>query len=494
VKDELVGKVADEVVSLQRVWVEKVKEKRGRRFSTGDWRGMLEAKNRLVPCEKQLREVFDAYVVSANAGYEVVSSLTNYVCPEDEPWLEHYQTVAVFEVLYEFDREFRRASLEVAKAVDRAGDLIEKEAFARFSGRYGPTWIADYVATPGSFSNLMRRILDGVNIKTMYKWTFINAVSAARNTSYSVMFGSKFLDVLAETNDVRGAVEAEKERIKQMWLSPAETQVQIMRELGHKSFDYDKCLRMFRERIQETTVKAAEAGVHYANLSLIPTWAAGDFHHVSQTTYNLCKGDVEMAILESLTEAVEKTIEKAKKDGKLKSPYKIPTWEITAAGAAHIMRLDGFTSETVNDLLTRRFYNLLAADPGRFRYECMNDEFLNFLSQGERLIDKPPMGLGGRVHGVKIDLSPIDDNEVLKNPQRYSWPECPITARFSGLLKFADDPFHLYSDPMVCLYATELIALDSSKPYLPHLFCKQCASARLVPSKCRYCLAEKPIK
>jgi hypothetical protein len=172
----------------------------------------------------------------------------------------------------------------------------------------------------------------------------------------------------------------------------------------------------------------------------------------------------------------------------------VPTWEITAAGAAHILHLDGFTSEMVNDLLSRRFHNLLLEHPEKYRYECMNEEFVNFLSQGEHLIGKPPAGLGGVVHGVRIDLSPIEDNQVLKNPQRYTWPECPITARFGGLLKFADDPFHLHSDPMICLYATELIALNPSNPYLPLFFCKQCGSARLLPNKCRYCLAEKPIK
>jgi hypothetical protein len=267
-----------------------------------------------------------------------------------------------------------------------------------------------------------------------------------------------------------------------------------MKEAKQESFDYKKCMMMFKDRIFDATIKAAEAEVHYANLSLVPFWAAGDFHHVSQTTYNLCKGDVEMAILDSLTEAFESTIKRAERNGKLRNPSEIPTWEITAAGAAHIMRLDGFTSEMINDLLLRRYFNLILENPRKFRYECMNDEFVGFLAQGEHIIERSPAGLGGQVHGVKIDLQPIDNNEVLKNPQRYSWPECPITARFSGLLRFADDPFHLYSDPMICLYGTELIALEPQKPYLPLFQCKQCPSARLMPSRCKYCLAEKPIK
>jgi len=307
------------------------------------------------------------------------------------------------------------------------------------------------------------------------------------------MFGSRFLDTLKKTDDTRAAIKAEKERMKEMWLNPIETQIQIMKEVGQKSFNYGRCLKKFKEEIYESTVKAAESKVHYVNLSLIPFWSAGDFHHIAQTTYNMCKGDVEMAVLESLTLALEKTIRNAAKKGRLQNPYKIPTWEVTAAGAAHIMRLDGFTSEMVNELFMKRHYNLLLDNPEKFKAECMSDEFVNFLTQGEHIIEKPPRGLGCRVNGIDIDLSAIENNEVLRNPQRYSWPECPITTRFSALLKFADEPFHLFSDPLICLYATQLIALNPEKPYLPFFNCKNCASARLLPSRCKYCLAEKPI-
>ena len=488
---KLAEKIGDDVVRIQRSWIKIIERNRGKKFKVSDWRPMLETKNDLEPHERQSKEVFDLYIVSANAGYNIIKGLTDYIYPQDEPWLEHYQTTAVFEILYEYDRDFKRASTTLVKAIDKSDDLIQKEVFARFYGRYGQTWIVDYVATPGSFSNLYKRILERVNIRPDYKWTFINAVSAARNTSYSVMFGSKFLEALDSGKSINEAIKAEKEVLKEMWLNPLETQVRIMKEVGHRSFDYERCIKTFKEKIYEATVKAAEAGVHYTNLSLIPLWAAGDFHHVSQTTYNLCKGDIEFAILQSLTDALERTIDNAKKDGKLKNPYKIPTWEVTASASAYIMRLDGFTSSMVADLLMRRFYNLILKDPKIFRYECTNEEFVNFLSQGEYFIEKPPRGLGRKVWNVDIDLSPIDENEILSNPQHYSWPECPITSRFASLLRFADEPFHLISDPMVCLYATELIALNPDKPHLPYLFCKKCVSARYLPFRCKYCLAEK---
>jgi len=38
------------------------------------------------------------------------------------------------------------------------------------------------------------------------------------------------------------------------------------------------------------------------------------------------------------------------------------------------------------------------------------------------------------------------------------------TCRFVALLHFSDEPFHLVSDLMVCLYAMELIALNQTSP------------------------------
>ncbi|MEM3522570.1 MAG: DUF2193 family protein [Candidatus Bathyarchaeia archaeon] len=491
-KNELLAeKIAKEILAIQKTWVETVKNKRNKKFKIEDWKSMLQFKNNLMPHEKQSKEIFNLYITSANACYKTLSNLTDYIHPEDEPWLEHYQTTSVFEILYEYDREFKNASIKLAEAIDKFKDLIIEEIFARFCGRYGLTWIVDYVPTPGSFSNLYKKILDKIDIKPDYKLAFINAVSAARNTSYSVMFGLKFIEILNNGKSVEEAIKAEIEILKNMWLNPIETQIQIMKEIGHKSFDYEKSIKTFKEQIYKAVIEAAKAGVHYTNLSLVPLWAAGDFHHVSQTTYNLCKSDIVMAILESLTEVLEKTINKAIKERKIKDPYKIPTWELTAAASAYIMRLDGFTSSMISDLLMKRYYNLLLKDPKKFIYECMNDEFINFLNQGEYYIEKPPLGLGCKVWDIKIDLSPIDENEVLKAPQKYIWPECPITIRFANLLCFADEPFHLISDPLICLYATELIALNPSKPYLPHFHCKKCISAKYLPFRCEYCLAKK---
>ncbi len=32
-----------------------------------------------------------------------------------------------------------------------------------------------------------------------------------------------------------------------------------------------------------------------------------------------------------------------------------------------------------------------------------------------------------KIAGFKVDLDPIGENEVLMNPQRYTYPACPMT-------------------------------------------------------------------
>lgn len=59
-----------------------------------------------------------------------------------------------------------------------------------------------------------------------------------------------------------------------------------------------------------------------------------------------------------------------------------------------------------------------------------NADFLDILMRGEEILETAPIGGGGTVKGVKVDLSPVNKNEVIMNPQRYTYPACAITQRF----------------------------------------------------------------
>ena len=73
------------------------------------------------------------------------------------------------------------------------------------------------------------------------------------------------------------------------------------------------------------------------------------------------------------------------------------------------------------------------------------------------------------------------------NPQRYTYPACAITVRFSSLMRLADYPCLLTSEPITATMMTNIIALDKETPGSPVRGCKQCASACLADNKHEYC-------
>ena len=159
----------------------------------------------------------------------------------------------------------------------------------------------------------------------------------------------------------------------------------------------------------------------------------------------------------------------------------------TAVGAAYILEKDGFTASMVVDLLTKRYTNYVQLNPTRgAAAELHNVDFMDMLMRGSKLLEVKPVGKGGFVGGVKVDLSPIDNNEVLANPQRYTYPACAITVRFSSLMRLADFPCLLTSEPVTATLMTNLIALNKDKPGSPARGCKMCATSDLVKTH-KYC-------
>src|SRR5690606_12979563 len=106
----------------------------------------------------------------------------------------------------------------------------------------------------------------------------------------------------------------------------------------------------------------------------------------------------------------------------------------TAAAAEYILELDGFNAPMVVDLLTRRYHNFVQLMPNRSAAaELHNCDFMDMAYRGWKLIDKARRMKNGsdgpvvpKVAGFAVDLSPIHENEVLMNPQRYAYPACAI--------------------------------------------------------------------
>ena len=90
--------------------------------------------------------------------------------------------------------------------------------------------------------------------------------------------------------------------------------------------------------------------------------------------------------------------------------------------------------------MQKRFTNYIMSHPYNRSMvgELHVNDFLDFITRGQRLITPKPMGSGGKVIGVSIDLKPVIFNPKLNNPQMYTDPFTAITVKATALLRFVD--------------------------------------------------------
>jgi hypothetical protein len=107
---DLYEKMIHEAMAAQKADVETIKKKRGNSFKLTDAKVYLDAVSGMKAIGKQSQAVIDLHKESVKAHYNILSKLTKTVRPEDDPFVEHYQTPVILEILYEKDPEFKRAS------------------------------------------------------------------------------------------------------------------------------------------------------------------------------------------------------------------------------------------------------------------------------------------------------------------------------------------------------------------------------------------------
>jgi hypothetical protein len=491
---ELYRKMINEALMAQHADVETVKKKRGSSFLVEDTRAYMDVVNKMKPIENQSKSVFKLHVDSVNAHFNILSSLTKTIRPEDDPFVEHYQTPAILEIICEEDEKFKKSLEAFIAAVGKAEALVGLEAARRYGGFYGPTCVVDFALIPGSTSNVVNRILKTVNIPDAHKQAILAAKSWGMNTSYGI--GEVFANQVEKGATLAQAVKQEIDEIKYIYESPIEAQGKLMDAFGHKSFDVRKYMSEYKKKMIATVKEAMNEGVHYGNILTVPAYCVGDIsHHIAQSTFNMCKDDVIMAVIEATTEVMDSTLNKAA--DKIKNEYQLLSLATGSSAAAveYILELDGFNAIMVVDLLTKRFHNYVQLYPTRgAAAELHNCDFMDMIYRGWKLLDRSMRqrnGLGGRlvpkVSGFNIDLEPIHQNEVLMNPQRYAYPACAITVRFSALMRLADYPCLLTSEPVTATMMTNIIALHKETPASPARVCKGCASASLVDFRHAYC-------
>ncbi len=491
---ELYEKMINEAIMAQKADVETVKKYRGQDFKIEHTKSYVDVANNMEAVDGQSEAVINLHVNSINAHYETLKSLTDTVRPEDDPFVEHYQTPAILEILYEEDEDFKMSMDKFIDAIGNSEALIGREVVRRYGGFYGPTCVVDFALIPGSTSNVVNRILKTVDIPVDHKQTILSSKSWGMNTSYGI--GEVFAGKIEEGDTLTEAVEKEIEMIQSIYKTPVEAQAKLMDSLGHKSFDVRKYMSQYKDKISKSVKEAIDDGVHYGNIVTLPAYCVGDIsHHIAQSTYNMCKDDVIMAIIEATTDVIESTLTNAVDN--INDPYQLLSLATGASACSveYILELDGFNAPTVVELLTRRFHNLVQQYPTRgAAAELHNCDFMDMIYRGWEHLDEERKCKNGsegplepNVAGFKVDLNPVRKNEVLMNPQRYTYPACAITVRFSSLMRLADYPCLLTSEPVTATMMTNIIALHKETPASPARVCKNCASASVVDFRHAYC-------
>ena len=490
----LYKKIIDEAMGAQRADLSVLQKKRGQKFEVKDGRPYVDAVNKMSAGKDQSEAVIDLHVQSVNAHYDTLLSLTDYVRPEDDPFVEHYQTPAVLEILYDIDEDFRKSVDKFIEAIAKSEALIGLESARRYSGFYGPTCVVDFALIPGSTSNVVNRILRNTDIPVDHKKAILAAKSWGMNTSYGV--GDVFAHDIENGGTLAAAVDKEIEELQFIYDEPMAAQAKLMESVGMSSFDPVKYMEEYRRRMEPYVKKAIDDEVHYANIVTVPAYCVGDIaHHIAQSTFNMCKDDMVMGIIEAVTDVMENTlrqnVDKFKSYGELLA---VATGS-SAAAAEYILELDGFNGPAVVEFLTRRFHNFVQLYPTRgAAAELHNCDFMDMVFRGWNIMDDARKAKAGsdalltpHVAGLPVDLSPVDNHDVIQNPQRYVYPACAITVRFAAMMSLADYPCLLTSEPVTATMMTNLIALDKGTAAAPVRACKNCASASCVDFRHQYC-------
>ena len=491
---ELYEKMINESMAAQRADVDTIKTKRGQKFVIGDAKPYVDAVETMTAIGNQSQAVIDLHKNSVISHYETLKGITKAVRPEDDPFVEHYQTPVVLEILKEQDAAFAKSVDTFVEAIARAEAVIGLESVRHYGGFYGPSCVVDFALMPGSTSNVVNQVLQKTDIPVEHKRAILAAKSWGMNTSYGL--GDAFAKALEAGATPAEATKKEIAIMQKIYREPVEAQAELMDAAGMSSFDPRKYMAEYRRRMEPTVRAAVDDDVHYGNILTVPAYSVGDVaHHIAQSTFNMCKDDVVMAVIEAVTDVMESSLRKSLDD--YKSYWDVLSLATGASAAAteYILELDGFNAPMIVDLLTKRFHNYVQVYPDRgAAVELHNCDFMDTIYRGWKILDKAQRYRAGlkeelapKVGKYPVDLAPIHKNEVLMNPQWYAYPACAISVRFAALMSLADYPCLLTSEPVTATMMTNIIALEKGTAAAPVRGCKNCAAACLVDRRHQYC-------
>jgi len=205
-----------------------IRQKRGGPFKFTDAKPYVDALNGMKPGEGQSKEVFDLHVQSVNAHYNILNKIAvnGTIRPEDDPFVEHYQTPPILEILYEADPAFKASMWKFIDALAANKALLGRESARIYGGMYGPTCVVDFAFSTGSISNVVNRILRGefvpLDIPKDHKRTILASKSWGMNTSYGL--GAAFRGTLESGKTAADAEQAEVDMMQFIYREPVNAQ------------------------------------------------------------------------------------------------------------------------------------------------------------------------------------------------------------------------------------------------------------------------------
>ena len=153
---------------------------------------------------------------------------------------------------------------------------------------------------------MVNRILKDTPISTQHKQAILAAKSWGMNTSYGI--GEAFANALE-------AGKTGPRRALRRWRSSRRSTVTRWRprptcgRRGTVLVRPPEYMKRYRAGIEGAVKAALDEGIHYANIVTVPAYCVGDIaHHISQSTFNMCKDNVVIAAIEAATAVMERTL------------------------------------------------------------------------------------------------------------------------------------------------------------------------------------------
>ena len=122
---ELYEKMINESVAALQADIDVISKNRYNDFKIVDAKPYADAVAGMTCADGQAKSVIDLHKKSVESHYKVLTSVTETIRPEDDPFIEHYQTPPVLEILCEEDGEFADSLDAFIKAIaDMAVSMV----------------------------------------------------------------------------------------------------------------------------------------------------------------------------------------------------------------------------------------------------------------------------------------------------------------------------------------------------------------------------------